>query len=108
MNQKTHSNISLVRRNDSLQQLVNDRKLYIEVLLQTLEVKTFDSNKSDVKFIIRYHDRDTKEYTDVTVITENKFNEVRVGGNLTTDPVREILNYLTLSINQIKDSVARP
>lgn len=106
LKQYTHSSINWVRRNDTLQQILNDRKLYIEVLLQTLEVKKFDVNNSDVAFVIRYNDINTKEHVDVTIATENKFSDITVGGKLTNDPVYDIFKFLTMTIKQVQEAIA--
>ena len=106
LKQYTHNTVNLVRRNDSLQQVLNDRKLYIEILLQTLEVKKFDIHNSDISFIIRYNDNTTKEHADVTIVTDNKFNEIKVGGKVTNDPVYDIFKFMTMSIKQIKEAIS--
>lgn len=103
MNQHTHNFINLIRKNDRLQQVLNERKLYLEILLQTLEVKKFDAYQSDVSFTIRYHDRNTKEYADVKVTTQNKFNEIFLAGKKSDDPIYDIFYYMTISVSQIKE-----
>ena len=104
LKQYTHSSINWVRRNDAIQQILNDRKLHIEVLLQTLEIKKFDVNNSDVIFIIRYNDINTKEHVDVKIETDNKFSEISVGGKLTNDPVYDIFKFLTMTIKQVQEA----
>lgn len=102
LNQRSGSNISLIRKNDELQQLLDDRKLLIEVLFQTLEVKRYDFHLCDVSFIIRYHDIVTREFVDVNIITSNKFQSMTIAGVPTQNAILDIFRYMTLSIFEIK------
>ena len=103
LNQRNIHGIRTVRRNDELQSLLDNRKLLIEILFQTMDVKRYDYTQCDISFTIRYHDEATKEYHDLAVVSINKFKTVTVAGIPCENPVREIFYYMTKTIPEIKN-----
>lgn len=106
LQQNQPGRIVLIRRNEELQRILDHKKLYLEVLLQTLEVKRFNSTQADVSFTIRLHDKGTKEYADIQVVSRNRFSEILIAEKETSNPVNDILTYMTMSIKEVKELTA--
>jgi hypothetical protein len=94
--------IEMIRYNDELQQKLCNKRLYLEVLLQTLEVRRHDMTSSDVSFKIRLHDKESKDFVDVDVVSENKFKDILINGKASKNPIYEIFTMMTMTIDDIK------
>jgi hypothetical protein len=99
--------IEMIRNNDELQQKLYNKRLYLEVLLQTLEVKRHDVNTSDVSFKIRLHDKESKDFADVDVVSENKFKDILINGKTSSNPISEIFTMMTMTVDEIKNGPNR-
>lgn len=106
LKQNTHKRITMVRRNETLQNLLDEKCLHIEVLLQTLEIKQFDTMEADVSFTIRYHDKETKGYEDVKLVSERKFSKILLAGKESSNPITEIFEFMTLSLPELKSRIS--
>lgn len=106
LQQNTGQEITTIRKNDEYQRLLSKKKLYLEVLLQTLEVKKYDSNSSDVSFTVRFHDRATKDYADVLLMSNNRFQDIFLADKLTSNPIADIFQFMTMSVEEIKATTA--
>ena len=102
----------LIKSNDELQQILDKSRLHMEVLLQTLTVKKNDLYKSDVEFIIRLHDKEAKDYVDVTITSKNKFSEIYIGNDkkvrfkylmkATLNPISDLFRLMSKSLEEVR------
>lgn len=101
LHQRSSNPIKMIRRNEDLQKYISQRKLLIEVLFQTLEVSRYQLNQCDVTFLIRYHDPVTKEHVDIDIASENAFNSLKIAGQQSSNPIEDILRFMTKSIYEL-------
>mmetsp|Transcript_9717 Transcript_9717/g.8558 ORF Transcript_9717/g.8558 Transcript_9717/m.8558 type:complete len:177 (-) Transcript_9717:31-561(-) len=119
---QTEEKINLVRKGKDLQDILDKKKLHLEVLLQTLTVSNLGPNQSDVYFAIRLHDKVKRDYVDVHIKSRKRFNEIMIGERIislkTYNPhtgernyqtlIQEIFTLMTMSLDEVRQYLEAP
>ena len=99
----------MVKQKEELQRLLDQKRLNLEVLLQSLVVKKNDILSPDVELTIRLHDKETKKHVDLILASRNKFDSCYICNRRCQEsksPLYEIFNYMTMTIENIEKIIA--
>lgn len=102
LNQHLHGHILMVRPKDNLQKLLDARKLYLEVLFQTMEMRQFDADVFDLTFLIRFHEKESKEFEDVKINMDGKNGKIFIADRETPDLILGVFTLLGKDMEEMR------
>lgn len=110
LRQSGGGHIEMIKQKEALQKLLDQKRLNLEVLLQSLVVKKNDLLNPDVELTIRLHDKEAKKHVDLILVSKNKFDQWYICNRRCQDnnPLYEIFKYMTMSIENIEKVIAEP